>query len=231
MRGIGIVLTLALLWCFSTQAVAASEEMEITGKSVASPNKRIKEEIRDIIKDRALVSGTLDLYDQGVNRVRNLRFIEFIADIETSQESPYIPVKCRDIHSGEIVTIHAYVNDVDGQWQFENFQIADVMEPKVKIDVTKEYSDDDIRHVIKAYIENQTKFIGHMLVFDQDKGSLRKLEFIDFKGELRKYGVLSISSTNFKDIESEEYLNVDITVKNNDGVLSIDSLKIRGMAP
>ena len=195
--------------------------------SVCAQEVSYEEIVRGNLKKMTKTSGTFDLYDADANKVRNLRMLEILPDVRKEGSSAYVPVRFRDVASGDIVMVEVRVTMVsegryDSKWSIKSVE-------KIKNDESKKehYEDAEIQQVMKDYIEKQTKFTGQLMLFDATIENMRKLELVELRSEVRRFGILSISTAEFKDVGSQEKLSVDIHVKNKDGKLEVDSLKIK----
>jgi hypothetical protein len=186
-----------------------------------------EEIVRGNLKKMTKDSGTFDLYDAQAGKVRNLRLLEILPDVRMEGEAAFVPSRFRDIASGDIVMVEVRVAKVstgtyDSKWTIKSVEQAESGEPK-----KENYTDAEIQQAMKDYIEKQSKFTGYVMLFDQKTESMRKLELVELKAEVRRFGILGISTAEFKDVGSQEHVTIDIHVKNNDGKLEVDSLKIK----
>jgi len=186
-----------------------------------------EEIVRGNLKKMTKHSGTFDLYDGETEKVRNLRMIEILPDIREEGKNAYVPVRFRDISSGDIVLVEVKITMIsegrfDSHWSIKEVQ-------GVKNDEKKKesYTDAEVQQVMKDYIAKQSKFTGHVTLFDQKTQKMRTLDLTELGKEVRRYGILSISTARFLDVESQEKLEIDINVKNNKGKLEVESLKIK----
>jgi len=178
------------------------------------------------LEQKTLYSGTLDLYDPDLDAVRNLRALSSPERVQRRDDVTAVMVDYRDINSGDIVTVAVLiVPHEDGGYAVGDLKIAGI-EP-VQKNIQEEYSDSDIQDFMKGYIEQQTKFTGDMMLYDEEREVMRHLTLQQLNPEVRRMGILYISRGVFKDIETGAILGVDLTVKNTDGQLVMDAVRIR----
>jgi hypothetical protein len=67
------------------------------------------------------------------------------------------------------------------------------------------------------------------MLYDKDAEKMRNLELVELKEEVRRLGILMSSSSQFKDVDSGEILDIDISVENKEGQLRLQALRIRGV--
>lgn len=186
--------------------------------------------VRSDIKKRALMSGTLDLYDGKIDKVRNLSLLEMLKD-EKSKADQTDSLTFRDMNSGAIVTVKAQLAKKNGTLIVENYQILKVEELVKKNVEAMEYVDAEVQKFMMEYLKNQAKFSGYFNIYDEKNSKLRKLTPIQFQKKVRKFGILLISRVECTDTESKEKLEIDVTVENKEGSLKIKSMRIFAIHP
>ena len=177
------------------------------------------------LRGKIKLSGTLDLYDDKIKAVRNLQTIEIHKETAAAEGGKAVTADFRDINNGDVVTVEIVVSE-KGEALSASDPVIKSVKP-LKTDFEKQYTQDDIRAYMKDQLAAQAKFSGYVSLFDPDKEKMRKLELIELSSEIRKLGVLNISRTRFKDLDSGETLGVDVTVENRNAQLSLQALRIR----
>lgn len=186
--------------------------------------------VRDHLKGKMKASGTLDLYDNQEDKVRNLRTLKFPETIELKDGAYLAVIEYMDTKDGAKVLVGAVVEEKDNVLAVSELKIREVQAVAAKQaaqTIKKEYTDADIQQVMTAYLDQQTKFSGSLPLFDAQGNKLRKLALIKLDPQVRKLGIYNISGAEFKDVESNDKLDVDITVENKKGQLAVQSLRIR----
>ena len=194
-------------------------------QSSAAGDDAVLKAAQDSLREKIKMSGTLDIYDDKIKMVRNLQTIEIHKDIAATAEGKVITVDYRDIKNGDVVVIEVAVSEKDGALKVTEPKIKEVK--PLKTDFVKQFSEDDIQQYMEAQLGAQAKFSGYINLFDPDKNVMRKLKLISLDKEVRKLGVLNISRAQFKDIDTNEVLGVDVTVENRNAQLNLQALRIR----
>lgn len=190
----------------------------------------LKETVKKALWERVRVTGTLDLFDAKINAVRHLKMMDFHGKLVPEGNQLKAVIDYRDIDTGDVVTVNAALVKKDSAWSVTETVIASVKEAP-KVDENKVYSDAELQTFMNEYLQAQVKFTGTLMLFDEDRSKMRKLELVGLDGEVRRLGTLSISRANFKDKDSGENLGVDVTVENKKGKLSVQALRIREVKP
>jgi len=225
MKKIVVILMVGLGFTLASPGDVFSKE----DKGKAKVELNFQQIISDDLKQRSMGSGSFDLFDASVNKVRNLRVMEFGDKIKQKKNEAVVPVKFRDVSTGDIVTVEAKLTESDGGWAVGEFEIKEVQEFKLTADMNKKFSDDEVRYAILEYVKSQMEFSEYLMLFDEKREKMRKLKLLNLDNEIRRFGVLSISMAKFEDVESRETLVIDVHVKNQKGFLEVTSLKIRKM--
>ncbi len=91
----------------------------------------------------------------------------------------------------------------------------------------KEPSRNDIRNVMKAYVQAQAaKHGGYFMVKDVDTGKVRRLSLIRVHERIGKTGDYYYSCADFKDVDSGEKLDLDLDVDASQGMLKVVDVRI-----
>ncbi len=216
---------LVSIFLFSTMVVE-----KVLAEEVQSSQQVIQDVVKKYLQEKTKISGTLDLFDDTSKSVRNLRVIEMHPEIKSADNLFVVPIDYRDIQTGAIVNVEISVEKSNDALSVKSVEIKKVTEINAGQDaeaVKKDFSDAEVQDVMKKYIAQQSKFTGSVSLFDEDRGKMRSLELISLTEEVRRLGTLHISRAEFKDQDSGQKLGVDITVENQKGALSVQSLRIR----
>jgi len=183
----------------------------------------IKDIVTKELNQKTKLVGTFDLFDEGTKKVRNLRMMSIEEPVK-DKDGQRVPVKFRDEATGDMVTVDAMLKDN----KVTEWKITKVEAPKIE---TKEsYTDAEVKQVIDEYLAQQTKFTEYLMFFDPKIENMRKLQLTGYKNDYRHFGILTIETADFKDIDTGDTLTMDIHVKVIKGVLEVESLKIRKVA-
>lgn len=197
--------------------------------NVFAQEAQVRVAIDQELEKRKIQSGTLDIYDGDVDAVRNLRMFKNY-DAVNEKDGKYLAlIDCRDTNTGDIVKVEVEVVSQVGNFVVEQFRIAEVAKLNSgSVEEKKEYSDEEIQTFMKEYIKKQTEFNdGKLMLFDKDVEKMRNLELIELKPEVRRMGIFTSSSSQFKDADSGEILDIDIAVEIKKGKLNLQALRIR----
>ena len=181
------------------------------------------------LEKKKIQSGTLDIYDGDIDAVRNLRMIKSYEDITEKKGEYFALIDYRDTNMGDIVIVEVKVVGQSGVFSVEEFRIAEVAKiDSGSSDEKKEYSDREIQDFMREYVKKQTQFNdGKLMLFDKDAEKMRSLELVEIKPEVRRMGIFNSSSSQFKDVDSGDILDIDIAVEIKKGKLSLQALRIR----
>ena len=191
--------------------------------------KSILDSVVKNIRQKIKFSGTLDLYDDTLKKVRNVMIPENAVSILKQGEGFQATIDGRDTHSGARVTVEGAVVNQEDNWEMKDYRITRVQEVSSSGAAKKEYSDTEIREFAQKYLVDQSKFSGSLTLYDEDNKKLRKLKFLNFNEGVKRFGSLLIIRGNFNDVDSNESLSIDVTVNSQDGNLGVQSLLIRGI--
>jgi len=224
-----IPLTLLLATSISLHA---SEEGTKVEQAATADISLVKKSINQYISEKAKFTGTLDLYDEAIEQVRNLKKLKFQESMRSDGEYTIMRVDFRDNKTGDILDVDFYLKNGDGGLKVDVAKIHEVTDSaaeKREMLVNKEFTDDEIKAFMQEYIEGKAKFTGMFSIFDQKNNTLRNLKFLKIQDEIRKYGSNLIASIDFKDLDSHEFILIDMTVVNKEGMLSVNSTRIKSI--
>ncbi len=165
--------------------------------------------VEEYLKQRAKMTGTVDVFDVDLDKVRHLKVMEITDEA----------VVTRDVDRGDTVKL----NVVPG----ESIKIVSVEVFADQVDMNKEFTDEEIQTAMRGYFEKRSKITGTYMQYDEAAGKMRNLKFESLDPEIRKFGKLSISTATFTDDKSSETVKIDITVVKENGMLSVKSAKIK----
>ncbi|MCK5178333.1 MAG: hypothetical protein KAR32_02300 [Candidatus Omnitrophica bacterium] len=193
----------------------------------AKANSGLLEVAKDKLKEKTVQSGTLDIYDEGLNRVRNLRLMK-VSDVVEKDGAYLITADYRDIGSGDIVGVEADMVSASDDFIVKDARIKSVQ--AIDEGEAEEYTDDEIQAFMTEYIEKQGKFTGgKVMLFDKDNEKMRHLELTELKAEVRRMGIFYSSSSKFVDVDTNDIVDIDISVENKKGKLKVQALRIRNV--
>ncbi len=84
----------------------------------------------------------------------------------------------------------------------------------------------DIKDSMAAYVKAQSAEKGYLEIFDSVAGKTRRLKLKRIHERVGKTGDLFYSCADFVDSESGQLLDLDIDVKNKDGILKVVDTRI-----
>ena len=181
------------------------------------------------VKAKTLQSGTLDLYDEDINKVRNLRMTKAYKEVTQRGDRYYVLFDCRDVQMGDIVQIEGQVFGEDSSYEVEKFNIKNVQAlVNDQTQANKEFTDEEIQAAMRQYFDQQRQFTdGKVMLFDQTNNQMRYLELRELNPEVRRMGIFYNSRAKFVDVNTGDILAVDIAVENKKGRLNVQALRIR----
>ena len=203
---------------------------EVLAEEVPASQQITADVVKKYLQEKTKASGTLDLFDDSSKVVRNLRMIETHPEVKKGDNLYAVPIDYRDIKTGAIVNVEIAVeskNDVLSAKSAEIKRVTEVDADRGDQAAKKDFADNEIQDVMKKYLAQQAKFTGSVSLFDEDRGKMRNLDLIKLSEEVRRLGTLYISRADFKDKDSGQTLGIDVTVENQKGNLSVQSLRIR----
>lgn len=91
---------------------------------------------------------------------------------------------------------------------------------------TAEPSAGKIRSAMKNYVDTTTKEKGAFEIYDTEAGKTRKLGLVKIHQRVGKAGDYYYTCADFKDTETNEMLDLDIDVRNEEGKLNVADVTI-----
>jgi len=213
-------MTVLFIRIFSVHRVYSNESVDT--------NTEIVSMVEEYLKQKTVITGTLDIYDDKIDAVRNLRKNSEFRDVVQDGGLYKIEADYRDIHSGDIIGVEFVAKINEKKLDIQEINLKEIKEPILEqTNDPRDYSDQEIQDFMKKFIEQKSRFTGYYNLYDQENEKLRKLKFLKIEERVRKLGIISISSAEFTDIDSNETLMVDISVENKNGKLNIQAFRIR----
>lgn len=187
--------------------------------------------VKEILKEKTVQSGTLDIYDGKINKVRNLRLMAFQNGILDEGKVKILTADFRDIQTGEVVTVQMEGISTEGKLDLGEFRIKEVKAVEDAAGAEdKEYTDEEIQKVMTDYVDRQGQFNdGKVMLFDSDNEVMRNLQLKELKKEVRRIGIFYSSSSQFVDANTGDLLDIDISVQKKEGKLTVQALRIRNV--
>ncbi|HQO58002.1 MAG TPA: hypothetical protein PLT76_04715 [Candidatus Omnitrophota bacterium] len=197
----------------------------------ASANAAVLEAAQAALREKTIQSGTLDIYDAGLNEVRNLQRIDVSDEVSEADGVYTVLADYRDMNNGDIVTLEVVLAAEGDGYKARDIRIKSVKALKQDESLKdKTYSDDEIRDFMRQSLEKQGQFSdGKIMLFDEDAARMRNLLLLELKAEVRRLGIFYNCRGEFKDADSGERLGVDVAVENKDGQLTLQALRIRNV--
>ncbi len=201
------------------QAVAAQEY------------KDAQKSVDEYLKSKIRISGSLDLYDSKIDKVRNLRLINLNEKTFEPDDDKYrVKGDFRDINSGDILELEFHFMNEGGELIVDDVEIGKLKAAPKKAKEKaekKKYTPEEAKEAMKAHIEKKSKFTGTYGLFDPKTEKLRQLELIEMDEKVRNFGVLYICTLKFKDVGTDETVVVDMTLTAKEGDLEMKTMKIK----
>lgn len=195
--------------------------------TVSAKDQAILKVLKDEMTEKIIQTGTLDLYDKGIDAVRNLSILSFPEEVRRRGDEFVAAIDYRDTNSGDIVTVEVLLAADGDSYIVEDVRIINVESLKNDDQVKDHYSDEEIQAFMKNYIQQQVQFTGSLMLFDEEREVMRNLKMNELSSEVRRMGIFYSSRGVFEDINSGDILGIDIAVKNKDGKLELQVLRVR----
>lgn len=183
--------------------------------------------LKDEMTKKIIQTGTLDLYDKEIDAVRNLSTLSFPEEVKKQGNKFVAMIDYRDTNSGDIVTVEVLLAADGDSYAVEDVSIANVELLKKGDQAKKDYSDEEIQAFMNNYIQQQVKFTDSLMLYDEEREVMRHLKMNELSSEVRRMGIFYSSRGVFEDVNSGDILGIDIAVKNKDGKLELQALRVR----
>jgi len=176
--------------------------------------------------------GHLDKVDEEVlnKLLKKVFYVTGKYDNVVERDGKYFVVSdYRDVNTGDKVQVEIGVIPEGAGFAVDNIRIKNVKKfDEEKSQEAKEYTDEEIQAFMQKYIKKQTQFTdGILMLFDKDNEKMRNLKLDELTKKVNRLGVFYSSRAKFVDADSGDLLDVDISVENKDGALSVQALRIR----
>ncbi|GEM_PF-2133560 len=195
----------------------------------AESQGKILEAVKAVIKGRSKSTGSMDIYDSKIEKVRNLDLMNLQPTVAKDGDDQVVTGDFRDTKSGDVVTLEIKVGGVEGAYEIKDTAITNAQAPQAVKEEKKDYTDEEIQNFMKDYITIQAQTTGTFDLFDEKLGKMRNLEFVKLDEKVRRYGVIGISTAEFKDKNSGDTVLVDVNTENKNG-LSVTAMRIKSTA-
>jgi len=193
--------------------------------------KKVQEAVDEYLAEKTKISGSLDLFDGSITKVRNLKFVALVMETLTGEDPNYeVNGDFRDLSTGDIIDLKISLSEEKRTLSVKDVTIfglkkkADQKDPEA---ANKKFTDEEAVTAMKNYIEKMSKFGGTFGLFDQTNEKYRQLKLLKIDEKIRNFGILYISTVDFEDTDTKEKVIVDMTVFNNEGILDIKSIRIK----
>ena len=203
--------------------------MEEKPASVGTPNGPVLDAVKAEIKNRSKTSGTLDIYDAKIDKVRTLDLMNLKETVAQDGDNQTATGDFRDTKSGDVVTIEIKITGMEGAYQVGDFNITGAQAPQAVKAEKKDYTDEEIQNFMKEYITTQSQGTGTFDLYDEKLQKMRNLEFGKLQEKLRRYGIIAIATAEFKDKTSGDGVLADINVENQNTGLSVTAVRIKNV--
>jgi hypothetical protein len=136
--------------------------------------------------------------------------------------------KFRDVASGDIATVKLNVRASAGKLDMGEIVIEsiDQIVSANAADPNHKFTDQEIKDVMMKYLKQKSQFTGTFDMFDEKIQKMRNLELGNIQDAIRSFGTRSIGRVDAVDRAANENLELDVSVDNKDGVLSVKTVKI-----
>lgn len=187
--------------------------------------------VDEYLKSKIRISGSLDLYDSNIDKVRNLRLIKLNEkSFEPDDDKFRLKGDFRDISSGDILELEFHFMNEGGELIVDDVEIGAVKAAPKKAKEKaekKKYTPEEAKDAMNAYINKKARFTGTYGLFDPKTEKLRQLELIEMDEKVRNFGVLYINTMKFKDVNTNETIVADMTMTAKEGDLKMKTMKIK----
>lgn len=220
-------------WMIKSIVLIIGAAMIASASCAAEQKSGLLESVKNELKKKTARSGTLDIYDDDTEKVRNLRVINVEEKISEQDGKYFVLADYRDINTGDIVRVEIDVVSAGERTVLEDIRIQDVrtMGQDESLEA-KEYTDQEIQAFMMEHLQKQGQFNeGKIMLFDKDSGQMRNLELKTLDPEVRRMGIFYSSSAQFADVAAGEILDIDMSVENKKGTLNVQALRIRNVRP
>lgn len=203
----------------------------LAGPAFAAEYKDVEQSVTAYLQSKTKFSGSLDVYDGDVDKVRNLKIINLRRDSLTGEGPGYeIGADFRDLNTGDVMDVLITLAEKAGALEVGEVAIKGVKYKKKEQDpelLNKKFTDKEVKDFINEHIAKLSKFGGTYGVFDKDNEVYRQLHLDGLGDDVRNFGILYINTVEFTDSKTGEKVSVDITVQNKEGALDVKTVRIK----
>ena len=192
------------------------------------PEQAVMDAVKADIAQRRKASGKLDIFDAKIDKVRTLDFMEFKSGTKQDGDMQLVEADFRDTTSGDVVTMDIKVTKDNDAYVVKEMAIASVTAPAVK-EVKKEYTEEEVRSFMQEYIDTQSQATGTFDLYDEKTQKMRNLQFVKLGEKLRRYGIIAISTAEFKDKNTGDTVMVDVNTESKEG-LSVTAMRLKSVS-
>lgn len=193
------------------------------------PQAKTLEAVKAAIKDRSKATGSLDVYDGKTEKVRNLDLMSLQPTIGTDGDHQVVTGDFRDTKSGDVVTVEIKGTEAGGAFEIKDTVVTAAKAPEAVQDEKKDFTDAEIQAFMNEYISIQAQTTGTFDLYDEKLAKMRNLELVKLDEKVRRYGIIAISTAEFKDKNSGDKVMVDVNTENKGG-LSVSAMRIKGIS-
>lgn len=191
----------------------------------------VEASVQQYLGEKTKFTGSLDIYDEGIDKVRNLKLINLRRDSLTGTGPDYeIRGDFRDLKTGDIMDVNVKLAEGSGDLEVSEIGVLSVKYKKKEKDPEaskKKFTDKEVQEFIKSHITDRSKFGGTYGVFDVENEIYRQLKLIKLADDVRNFGILYINTVEFEDDKTGDKVSVDITLQNKDGELDVKTIRIK----
>ncbi|MBZ0165175.1 MAG: hypothetical protein K8I00_00110, partial [Candidatus Omnitrophica bacterium] len=204
------------------------------GTGMAAEFGPVEASVQQYLSEKTKFTGSLDIYDAGIDKVRNLKLINLRRDSLTG-EGPDLEIRgdFRDLNSGDIMDVNVMLAEDAGVLDVSEIAILSVKYKKKAVDPEaskKKFTDKEVQEFIKNHIADRSKFGGTYGLFDVENEVYRQLNLIKLADDVRNFGILYINAVEFEDDKTGDKVSVDITLQNKEGELDVKTVRIKKIA-
>jgi len=202
----------------NTEAMPADEAAAPAVMPKDTPGTPAVEAVKAQIKEQSKASGTLDLFDDKLQKVRTLDMMDL------KQDGDKVTGHFRDTKSGDVVSVEVPFKDNKAG----DFVITGAEAPQPVKTAKKDYTDQEVQDFMKDYLTTQAQGTGSFDLFDEKNQKMRHLEFVKLQEKVRRYGIIAISTAEFKDKDTGDTILADVNTENKDG-LNVTAVRIKNV--
>ena len=203
----------------------------LAGQASAVEFGDINDSVTSYLQEKTKFSGSLDIYDGSIDKVRNLKMINLRRDSLAGEGPGYeIGADFRDLNTGDVMDVLITLVMDAGDLEVDEITIKSVKYKKKEKDpelVNKKFTDKEVEDFIKDHIAKLSRFGGTYGVFDKKNEVYRQLNLDKLGDDIRNFGILYINTVEFTDSKTGEKVSVDITVQSKDGALDVKTVRIK----